>query len=68
MFKVSTELAEIRAVVTDQHGHIVEDLKKEDFELLEDGQPQEISFFTVSRWSSQMRQLQINANANREYP
>jgi VWFA-related protein len=47
-FKVSTELAEIRAVVTDQHGHMVEDLKKEDFELLEDGEPQEISFFTVS--------------------
>ena len=49
ILKVSTELAEVRAVVTDQNGRMVEDLKKEDFELLEDGQPQEISFFTISK-------------------
>ena len=48
-FKVSTELVEIRAVVTDRDGRIIEDLEKEDFELLENGRPQEISFFSVSQ-------------------
>jgi VWFA-related protein len=47
-YKVKTELVEIRAVVKDSHGGLVENLSKEDFELLEDGKPQEISFFTVS--------------------
>jgi VWFA-related protein len=47
--KVKTELMEVRAVVTDQKGRIVENLKKEDFELLENEKPQEISFFSVSQ-------------------
>jgi len=48
-FKVSTELVEVRVVVTDRDGRPIEDLAKEDFELLESGQPQEISFFSVSQ-------------------
>jgi VWFA-related protein len=48
-FKVKTELVEIRAVVTDQRGRLVENLQREDFELLENNQPQEISFFSVSQ-------------------
>jgi VWFA-related protein len=48
-YKVKTELVEIRAVVTDRKGRIIEDLKREDFELLENDKPQEISFFSVSR-------------------
>ena len=47
-FKFKTEPVEVRAVVTDRNGRLVEDLNKEDFELLEDGRPQEISFFAVS--------------------
>jgi len=47
-FKVKTELMEIRAVVTDHKGRIVEDLKKEDFELLENDKPREVSFFSVT--------------------
>lgn len=45
---VQTELMEVRAVVTDKSGRLIQNLEKEDFELLENGQPQEISFFTVS--------------------
>jgi len=48
-FKVSTELVEVRVVVTDRDGRPIEDLTKEDFELLESGQRQEISFFSVSQ-------------------
>ncbi len=51
--KVKTELMEVRTVVTDKKGRIIEDLKKEDFELLENDQPQEISFFSVSKVESE---------------
>jgi len=51
--KVRTELMEVRAVVTDRDGRIVENLAKDDFELLENGQPQEISFFSVSQVESE---------------
>ena len=45
---VKTELIEMRTVVKDKKGRIIEDLKKEDFELLENDQPQGISFFSIS--------------------
>jgi VWFA-related protein len=47
--KVKTELVEVRAVVTDRRGRIIDDLKKDDFELLENNRPLEISFFSVMR-------------------
>ena len=46
--KVETDLQEVQVVVTDKKGRIIENLTKDDFELLENGRPQEISFFTVS--------------------
>jgi len=52
-FEVKTELMEVRAVVTDRDGRIIENLKKEDFELLENDQSQEISFFSVSQVESE---------------
>ena len=47
--KVNTELVEVRAVVTDKQGNIIGGLKPEDFELLEDGKPQTVSFFSIAR-------------------
>jgi VWFA-related protein len=47
-FKVRTDVVEVRAVVTDQKNNIVENLKKDDFELLENNRRQEISFFSFS--------------------
>jgi VWFA-related protein len=47
--KVQTDLMEVRAVVTDKKGQIIKDLKKEDFELQENDQPQDISFFSISQ-------------------
>jgi VWFA-related protein len=52
-FQVKTELMEVRTVVTDRDGRIIENLEKDDFELLENDQPQEISFFSVSQVESQ---------------
>jgi VWFA-related protein len=52
-FKVTTELMEVRAVVTDPQDRAIENLKLEDFELLEEGQLQKISFFSISRVESE---------------
>ena len=50
--KVETGLQEVQVVVTDKEGRIVENLAKNDFELLENDRLQEISFFTVSEIES----------------
>jgi VWFA-related protein len=46
-FRVEARAIEVDAFVTDRDGAFVRGLTKEDFELLEDGQPQEISAFTL---------------------
>ena len=43
--ELKTVLVELRAVVTDRQGHLVQGLKKEDFELREKGRLQDISSF-----------------------
>src|SRR5437588_568987 len=47
--RLKTELVELRAVVTDKKGNPIGDLKKEDFEVLENGVRQEIGFFSVEK-------------------
>lgn len=46
-FQVEVNFVDIDAVVTDARGNVVSDLTKEDFELLDDGKPQEISAFSL---------------------
>ena len=46
-FKVRVDYVEVDAVVTDRQGRIVRDLKKEDFQVLEDGKSQAITNFTM---------------------
>src|SRR4030095_11930750 len=45
--RLKADLVQVRAVVTDKRGQPVAGLKKEDFELLEEKRPQEISFFSA---------------------
>jgi VWFA-related protein len=45
-FKVRVDFVEVDAVVTDREGRLVRDLKKEDFQVLEDGKSQTITNFT----------------------
>jgi len=40
-------LVPIRVVVRDPKGHIVPNLRKEDFQVFEDGKPQDISYFSM---------------------
>ncbi|MGA9059728.1 MAG: VWA domain-containing protein [Terriglobia bacterium] len=44
--RVSTEVVNVYTVVEDKKKHLIPDLKKEDFELEEDGRPQEIRYFS----------------------
>jgi VWFA-related protein len=46
-FKLQVDYVEVDAFVTDQQGRFVRDLNKEDFQVLEDRQPQTISAFTL---------------------
>lgn len=45
-FKLQVDYVEVDAVVTDRDGNLVKDLKKEDFQVIEDGKPQTINLFT----------------------
>src|SRR6185295_12643227 len=53
--RLKADLMEIRAVVTDKQGNAVTDLNKEDFEILENGRGQLISFFSSERLSVERR-------------
>jgi VWFA-related protein len=46
-FKATVEYVEVDAIVADRQGNFVRDLKKEDFQVLEDGKPQNIATFSV---------------------
>src|SRR5271168_1773350 len=46
-FKTNTNLVIINVAVKDKSGKAIEDLKKDQFTLLEDGKPQQISVFEV---------------------
>jgi len=47
--RLRTELVQVQVVVTDKQGRVIEDLKKDDFELLEQDRRQEVSFFSLER-------------------
>jgi VWFA-related protein len=44
-FKVQVDFVEVDAIVTDARGNYVHELKKEDFQIFEDGKPQPITNF-----------------------
>jgi VWFA-related protein len=46
-FKVDVRLVEVDAIVTDADGRPVPDLRKEDFQVFEDGRPQEVATFSL---------------------
>lgn len=45
-FRVEVDYVEVDASVTDSAGNPIKDLRKEDFEVFEDGKPQKIDVFT----------------------
>ncbi len=50
-FSVTSNLVIVDVTITDKAGNAVDNLKKEDFSILEDGKPQKISVFEVQHLS-----------------
>jgi VWFA-related protein len=46
-YSTDVSVVNVLATVRDQHGHIVRDLTKDDFALVEDGRPQTIRYFST---------------------
>jgi VWFA-related protein len=66
--KLTTDLIEVRAVVTDKNSKLVTNLKQEDFELLENNRPQVVSFFSVTRIPDKENDEVANRPANTPAP
>lgn len=49
ILRVRVNVVVVRAVVRDADGHVIDNLKKEDFQLFDNGKPQIISSLTVER-------------------
>lgn len=48
-FRSSVDLVNVTATVTDGNGRFVAGLTRDDFEIFEDGQPQDVAFFSAER-------------------
>lgn len=55
--RIETELVQIDVVVEDEKGQLVRNLKREDFQLTEDGKVQSLSYFSVGTSSRPARWL-----------
>ncbi len=62
-FKVRVNLVLVRVVVRDQQGHVVPNLKKEDFQLTDNRKPQTISTFSVETPESHVVATATTADA-----
>jgi len=63
-FKVRVNLVLVRVVVRDQQGHVVPNLKKEDFQLTDNRKPQTISTFSVETPASRAIEATVSADVN----
>lgn len=58
--RIETELVQIDVVVADKQGKLINDLKREDFQIFEDGKPQTISHFSVGTATRQANWLRTD--------
>lgn len=66
--RVFVELVEMDVIVTDRKGNHVTDLRKEDFEVLQDGSPQEIQSLSYQWVQPPAVDLQKEDPASQTYP
>lgn len=65
-FRVPVDVVVVNATAQDEKGNPVRDLRKEDFRIYEDGQPQPIHTFSVETYTSRRQQVQADErNQNR---
>jgi Ca-activated chloride channel homolog len=65
--RVDVSLVNVAFTVHDSRGVLVPDLKKEDFEILEDGVPQQISFFAHSNDAPLTLGVIVDASGSQEH-
>jgi len=63
VIRVETNLVQLRAVVTDKHGRPVVGLKREDFQVLEEGREREVGHFAIDQVSGDYSVGGNNSNA-----
>jgi VWFA-related protein len=66
VLRLKTDLIQLQVVVTDKQGRVIGDLKKEDFELLEQGRPQEVSFFSLERLATPLDKKASDNSPNKD--
>ncbi len=59
--RIETQVVQVEVTVTDKQGKVIRDLKQADFELKEDGKPQDIAFFSVGTATRPARWLGTEA-------
>jgi VWFA-related protein len=52
VIRINTTLVQLHAVITDRKGQVIENIKQEDFEVFENGIPQEIKSFSLEQIQS----------------
>jgi len=62
LLRLETELVQIDVVVADKDGKLVRDLRREDFELYEDGKKQEITHFAIGTSAQPAKWLAVEKN------
>jgi VWFA-related protein len=68
LLRLETELVQIDVVVTDKEGKLVRDLRREDFELFEDGRKQEVTHFATGTASQPAKWLSVEKKKPAENP
>lgn len=58
-FRIETDVVTVDVVATDKNGNYLRDLRLEEFELLDNGRPRKIDFFTVNDESTLSRPLAV---------
>lgn len=48
-FRAEVEYVDVDVLVTDAQGHFVRDLRREEFQIFEDGKPQKIANFALAK-------------------
>jgi VWFA-related protein len=68
LLRLETELVQIDIVVTDKAGKLVRDLRREDFELFEDGKKQAITHFAIGTSAQPAKWLTVEKKKPSDNP
>lgn len=60
-FKVRVNIVLVRVVVRDREGKVIKNLRKEDFQLTDDGKPQTISSFSLEKPASRLSAVKMDS-------